>query len=260
MGKVNYLVTFYFGSRNNQDYNNEIEGGKFFFPEKHFEFLEKYSYDNIEKVIFVINMTMNDNQEEIENYFKENSNRISDDVEIRLLFRDNTHFSYGGWNDGILDDLEEGSNADYYFCVEEDYILADENSIFPMIERCTGDVAYVCSNFQSGSINPDPNYIDHASHPQGIISRDSCQKVYEKFGSPLYMIDGNNDYPHAWKIQETYFKYHLEFGYKITDYLDKYSSDFLDTGSMSIRTFGDKDTKRLIVPITFKEYPLYNSI
>ena len=48
-------------------------------------------------------------------------------------------------------------------------------------------------------------------------------------------------------------------GYKITDYLDEYSSDFLDTGSMSIRTFGNKNTKRLIVPITLKQYPAYTS-
>ena len=75
----------------------------------------------------------------------------------------------------------------------------------------------------------------------------------------VIVIEGNSEYPHAWKIQETYFKYHLDLGYKMTDYLDEYSSDFLDTGSMSIRTFGDKNTKRLIVPITLKQYPAYTS-
>lgn len=253
--KVNYLVTFYFGSRNNKDYTTKIGKGKFFFPEKHLEFLENYPHDNIAKVIFVINMTPYDNQEEIENYFRENSSRISDNIEFRLLFRNNTQFCYGGWNDGIADDIEEGSDSEYYFCIEEDYILADYDSMFPMIERCKGDVAYVCSH----SVNDHPNHIDHASHVEGILSREACKKVYEEFGSPFYMIDGNNDYPHAWRIQETFFKYHLEMGYKITDYLDEYSSDFLNTGSMSIRTFGDKETKRLIIPITDKEYPPYQS-
>ncbi len=255
LSKVNYLVTFYFGSRNNKDYNTEIGEGKFFFPEKHLEFLEKYPHDNIGKVIFVINMTPYDNQEEIENYFRENSSRISDDVEFRLLFRSNTEFCYGGWNDGIADDLDEDNDSEYYFCIEEDYILADYDSMFPMIERCKEDVAYVCSH----SVNDHPNHIDHASHVEGVLSREACKKVYEKFGSPLYIIPGNNDYPHAWRIQETFFKYHLEMGYKITDYLDEYSSNFLDTGSMSIRTFGDKETKRLIIPITDREYPDYQS-
>jgi len=253
--KVNYLVTFYFGSRNNNDYNSEIGQGKFFFPEKHFEFLEKYPHDNLGKVIFVINMTRHDNKDEIENYFRENSSRISDDVEFTILFRENTQFCYGGWNDGIMDDLNGESDSEYYFCIEEDYILADYDSMLPMIERCKGDVAYVCSH----SVNDHPNHIDHASHVEGVLSREACKNVYKKYGSPLFIIDGNNDYPHAWKIQETYFKYHLEMGYKITDYLDEYSSDFLDTGSMSIRTFGDKNTKRLIVPITLKQYPAYTS-
>tara|TARA_S200002703_G_scaffold41942_1_gene36360 strand:- start:1904 stop:2686 length:783 start_codon:yes stop_codon:yes gene_type:complete len=257
LSKVNYLVTFYFGSRNNKDYNTEIGEGKFFFPEKHLKFLEKYPHDNIGKVIFVINMTPYDNQEEIENYFRENSSRISDDVEFRLLFRSNTEFCYGGWNDGIADDLDEDNDSEYYFCIEEDYILADYDSMFPMIERCKGDVAYVCSHFQSGLGMNKPGYIDHASHVEGVFSKESCRRVYEKFGSPLHIIDGNNDYPHAWRIQETFFKYHLEMGFKITDYLDEYSSDFLDTGSMSIRTFGDKETKRLIIPITDREYPDY---
>ena len=38
-------------------------------------------------------------------------------------------------------------------------------------------------------------------------------------------------------------------GYKITDFLDGYSCDFLYTGSNEVKTFGESDTEKLIVPI-----------
>ena len=66
--KFNYLVSFYFGPRNNKNYNARLEENKFFFAEKHIEFLENYSEKNIEKVIFVVNLTPKDSQEEIENF------------------------------------------------------------------------------------------------------------------------------------------------------------------------------------------------
>ena len=244
--KFNYLVSFYFGPRGNENYNARLKDNKFFFAEKHIEFLENYSENNIEKVIFVVNLTPSDNQEEITNFFAENSSKISDDIEFDLIFRDNYGFSYAAWNEGIIDDLQkEEGEAEYYICLEEDYMLRTDTSILPIIERCNEVTSYVACS----AVIDHPDYPDHASFSEGMFYKDSCRKVYEEKGNPFYIINGNNDYPHAWKIQETFYKNFLDMGYKITDFLDGYSCDFLYTGSNEVKTFGESDTEKLIVPI-----------
>lgn len=244
--KFNYLVSFYFGPRNNKNYNARLEENKFFFAEKHIEFLENYSEKNIEKVIFVVNLTPKDSQEEIENFFAENSCKISDDIEFDLIFRNNYGFSYAAWNEGIIDNLQiEGGEAEYYMCLEEDYILKTDKSVIPMIERCNEVTPYVACS----SVIDHPNHIDHPNFSVGIFHKDSCRKVYEEKGNPFYIINGNNDYPHSWKIQETFYKNFLDMQYKITDFLDEYSCDFLNTGSNEVITFGDVNSEKLVVPI-----------
>jgi hypothetical protein len=244
--KFNYLVSFYFGPRGNENYNARLRQNKFFFAEKHIEFLENYSEKNIEKVIFVVNLTPKDSQEEITNFFAENSSKISDEIEFDLIFRDNYGFSYAAWNEGIIDDLQkESGEAEYYMCLEEDYMLKTDTSILPIIERCNEVTSYVAC---SAVVN-HPDYPDHASFSEGMFYKESCRKVYEEKGSPFYIINGNNDYPHAWKIQETFYKNFLDMGYKITDFLDGYSCDFLYTGSNELKTFGESNTEKLIVPI-----------
>lgn len=244
--KFNYLVSFYFGTRGNENYNVRLNDNKFFFAEKHIEFLESYSEKNIEKVIFVVNLTSRDNQEEITNFFAENSSKISDDTEFDLIFRQNYGFSYAAWNEGIIDDLQkECGEAEYYMCLEDDYMLRTDTSVLPIIERCNEVTPYVCCS----AVVDHPDYMDHSSVSVGIFHKDSCRKVYENKENPFYIVNGNNDYPHAWKIQQTFYKNFLDMGYKITDFLDEYSCDFLYTGSNEVKTFGELDTDRLIVPI-----------
>tara|TARA_B100000902_G_scaffold377021_1_gene408834 strand:+ start:442 stop:1191 length:750 start_codon:yes stop_codon:yes gene_type:complete len=244
--KFNYLVSFYFGPRGNENYNARLKDNKFFFAEKHIEFLENYSQNNIDKVIFVVNLTPNDNQEEITNFFAENSSKISDDIEVNLIFRDNYGFSYAAWNEGIIDDLQnEDGEAKYYMCLEEDYMLKTDTSVLPMIERCNEVTSYVASF----AVIDHPNYSDHPSFSTGMFYKDSCRKVYEEKENPFYIINGSNNYPHAWKIQQTFYKNFLDTGHKITDFLDEYSCDFLCTGSNELKTFGESNTERLIVPV-----------
>lgn len=244
--KFNYLVSFYFGPRGNENYNNKLKENKFFFAEKHIEFLKNYSLDNIEKIIFVVNLSSKDNQEEITEFFSQRSSEISDYIEFILIYRHNDGFSYGAWNEAIIDDLnKEDGQSEYYMCFEDDYIFNDETSILPIIERCDEKNSYVACM----AVIDHPNHINHPAFSVGMFCKKSCKKVFEKFGSPFFITDGNNDYPHSWKLQETFYKNFLDMGYQITDFLDEYSCDFLYTGSNEIKTFGKSDSKKLVIPI-----------
>ena len=57
--KFTYLVCFYFGPRGNTKYNDILEQDKFFFVDRHLQFLKSYKNNDIEKIIFVINNTTN---------------------------------------------------------------------------------------------------------------------------------------------------------------------------------------------------------
>lgn len=243
--KFTYLVCFYFGKRANQKYNSELEKNKFFFVEKHFEFLKSYDNNNIEKVIFVINKTANDNTDEITSYFSEKSQEISDNIEIVLLIRENKFFSYGAWNDAIVEDIESGENeSSYYFCLEDDYIPTSNNFLSPFIDRCNEKTPYVCCK----AVTNNPDYFDHPSISVGLYLKLSCKNVYDQ-NKFVFLVGGDNSYENAWKIQQTFYKPFLDMGYGITDILDYYSSPFLCSSTNNVKMFGKENSEILVEPI-----------
>ena len=243
--KYNYLVPFYFGDRMNVEYNKKLKKNKFFFADKHFDFLQNYKNNNIEKIIIIVNQTPNDNLEEIQEYFLNKSKNISDDIEVNLLFRENTHFSYGAWNHAIIDDINSSNeNGKYYFCFEEDYIATSDNFITPFMEKCNENVPYICSK---AVINHEI-YIDHASMSIGIFSKEACKKVYEKNGY-VFLLKGDNSYTSAWNIQQTFYKSFIDMGYKISDLMDDYTFPFLCSATNEVKTFGNFNNKVFIAPI-----------
>ena len=243
--KYNYIVPFYFGSRMNREYSNKIKENKFFFAEKHTDFLKKYKKNNIEKVIFVVNMTAKDNLDEIQEFFSKNSEQISDKIEVNLLFRENEHFSYGAWNHAIIDDLNsKNQNSKYYFCFEEDYLPVDDDFSIPFIEKCNEDTPYICSK----AVVNHSNYIDHPSISIGVFLKDACRKVYEN-NQYVFLLHGDNSYVGAWNIQLTFYKPFLDMGYKIDDILNEYSFPFMCSDTNTIKYFGDPNNKTLIKPV-----------
>ena len=243
--KITYLVCCYFGPRSNVKYNSILQENKFFFAEKHLEFLKSYKNNDIEKIIFVVNKTANDDVDEITSYFSEKIKEISDDIEFVLLFRDNRYFSYGAWNDAIVEDLQsENDESSYYFCLEEDYIPSSSDFLSPFIDRCNEQTPYVCCK----AITNHLNYIDHPSISNGLYLKSSCKKVYDK-NKFVFLVDGDNSYQNAWRIQQTFYKPFLDMGYGITDILDSYSSPFLCSTTNEVKMFGNENSKVLIEPI-----------
>lgn len=243
--KFTYLVCCYFGARANQKYNSAMKENKFVLVEKHIEFLKSYSNDDIEKVIFVINKTENDDVDEITSYFSEKSEQILGDIEFVLLFRDNKFFSYGAWNDAIVEDLQsEDDESSYYFCLEDDYIPSSSNFLPPFIERCNEKTPYVCCK----AVINHPGYIDHPSMSVGLYLKSSCKNVYDK-NKFVFLVDGNNSYENAWRIQQTFYKPFIDMGYGITDILDSYSSPFLCSSTNEVKMFGEENSEVLVEPI-----------
>ena len=243
--KCNYLVPFYFGPRMNEQYNKKMKKNKFIFADKHFEFLQKYKGNNIEKVVLIVNQIYNDDPTEIQEYFSSKSEEISDDIEVNLIFRENSHFSYGAWNHAIIDDLNsQNEDSQYYFCFEEDYIATSDDFILPFMEKCTKEIPYICSK----SVVGEPNYPDHPSMSIGIFLKEACKKVYEKNGY-VFLLEGDNSYTSAWNIQKNFYKTFTDMGYGISDLLEDYTFPFLCSATNEVKKFGNDNNEILIEPI-----------
>lgn len=244
--KFTYLSCFYFGPRANAKYNSFLKLNKFFFIDKHINFLKKYQHNNIEKIIFVVNQTPTDDIDEITSYISMRSEEIPDNIEFVLMFRDNKFFSYGAWNDAIVEDLQhENDESSYYFCLEDDYLPTNENFIFPFVEKCNQETPYVCSKAVVGH----SDYRDHPSISNGLFLKSACKNVMTKYNSVFY-VNGNTTYENAWRIQQTFYNLFLDMGYEITDILDSHSSPFLCSVTNEIKMFGEEKYEALIGPIT----------
>lgn len=243
--KFTYLVCCYFGPRANQKYNSILAENKFALIEKHLDFIKKYKKKDLVKVIFVVNQTKGDNVEEITSYFSKKSEEISDDIEFVLLFRENRFFSYGAWNDAIVEDLQgDIDNSSYYFCLEDDYIPSSNTFIKPFINKCSEETPYICSK----AVVDHPEYPDHPSMSVGLFLKTACQNVYKK-NNTVFLVDGDNSYQNAWRIQQTFYMPFLEYGYGIADILDNYSFPFLCSSTNEIKIFGKEESEILIEPI-----------
>lgn len=249
--KFTYIVPFYFGDRMATQYipayKQKMLEDKFYFAKKHIEFLENYSNNDLEKIIFVINQRDEDDVNEINEFFEKNTKIISSKTNLKLLFRDNVNISYGAWNDAICDDIENEDNQSlYYFCLEDDYIPTTFNFVYPFIERCNDKTPYVCCKAVF-----DDFYIAYASISNGIFLKKSCEQVYQK-NNFIFLLNpkDSNIYSNACYTQQTFYRPFLDMGYTMTDILDQYSAPFFCSVSNKITIHGQENLEALLRPIT----------
>lgn len=245
--KVNYIAGFYVGENRSNPYYQAVFGSNpLHFFNKHVQFL-KTSKD-IDLVTFVFN-------DDIEPALKEQIDRITSDVlglPVEIVYRKNSGFSYGIWNDIIEKNLND---FDYFFLIEDDYIPSRQDFVNIFRDKCSDDVCYVCSLAYevSHSINklvrPEDGSFWHPSISNGMITAESVRCVYQKHNR-VFRIVGDTNYDSGYLNQLYYLKDYTDLGYKVIDTLDEYSSPYMHSGSISIRVFGNPNNPPLLEPIT----------
>jgi hypothetical protein len=249
--KFTYVVPFYFGERmvtkRVPRYNDKLVQNKFYFVEKHIDFLNSYPNNDIEKVIFLVNQRPEDNVDEIKYFFASRVNIIKQKYKFVLTFRENKNISYGAWNDAICNDLQsESDESSYYFCLEDDYIPSTNTFAYPFIERCNEATSYVCclARFDGSIVS------SYASVSNGLFLKSSCKRVYENNGS-VFALTNRNEYTYsdACNIQEIFYRLFLDMGYNITDISDLYYVPFFESDCAMIKKIGNVNGPSLIEPI-----------
>jgi len=258
---INYVVAFWFGPRGCKKYNELIKSDKFYFVKQHLNFLNSYSKKNIYKSTFVLNSRSEEESLEAKEFFSKIN--LDSNIKVFLLIRDNrdenglVRGSYGGWNDVMISDILEESGTETFLLFEDDYILVDEDSVQPYVERCTEENPIVCSYVMNNSW-----IMRHISHPSPTsFNAKVCKKIYEKNNDILYFEtrkENLNDYQNLCEVQLWCHKYFKDDGYDVSDVLDEYSTGYLYCKQPGfpnelLVVFGNPQKETLVIPIGYKD-------
>ena len=118
--------------------------------------------------------------------------------QIKVLFRMNAGFSYGGWNYAIQQSLLVDDYDGDYFLIEDDYCIVSPAFVEPFYKGKRH--AYVCQ-----LIFDDP--VRHAAVSNGLLHGAVARNVLATTGS-LFLLDscGLDNYTDGEHIQRTYLK------------------------------------------------------
>ena len=258
---VNYSVCCWFGPRGSKKYNDFIESDKFYFVNKHLDFLNTYSKGNIKKATFVINSRPDEDIESVKKFFDDV--KLNNGIEVDYFFRDNkgsdgsVKGSYGAWDDAIVRNID--FDVDNFLLFEDDYILVDEDCVEPFIIRSTEKTPLVCCYV----MKPNQWCIAHPSHAGVMcLNKVVCKQMYDKYNEVLYFQPPNSDlsdYSNICNVQVYCQKHFTDEGYKLADVLDEYSTGYLycnqpGYGEELLVVFGDSQNETLVIPIGYKDY------
>lgn len=241
MYKINYIVAFYIGdNRAYSSYIDKFGYDPLYFVKKHLTFLQPLN-NNVKKATFVFNGGLSKELQDEVMALAKNST-----IEIEILVRENSSFSYGAWDMAISRNI---NSFDYFFVIEDDYIPIQENFYEYFVEKCSYEFPYVCQYV-------DHNYtIETPYHPSisnGLLRAENCKLIFEKYNQ-IFRLTSGKSYQTGWDNQVSFYRNFVDEGFGALDILDKYSVPFACINKTpSIEWYGDVNNPSIIVPIEVK--------
>lgn len=235
---INYVSVFYIGpNRDYASYQEKFKTDPMFFARTHVDFLNQCNNNNIKKATFVFNDDITD---ELKMLAVETVCQIKT-MDTEVIFRKNTGFSYGAWNDVIKKNLND---FDYFFLIEDDYIPTETDFYQHFVARCTSEYPYVSTfvdEYEPGKFC--------ASCSNAIIRADACRAIYEKYNE-IFVVQDSIRLQDAWWTQMNFLNLFTENGYGMRDILDKYSTHHnTNCHTNQITVFGNPKLPPCLIPI-----------
>lgn len=243
-----YIVCLYFGNRR-QGYNKE---DRFHLLREHMKFLSQCNDTDIKRAKIVINLDGYSSPVVIKDIF----NEYKTPMKVDLILRDNFDFSYGAWNTGIIHDINEYGDADYYFLIEDDYLPLSKEFYLPFVKKINNKTKFVCclcskTNSDLKEIAIKHGILEkhipkiHASISNGLLDGGVAKDIYEKYQS-IFLLTNSDNYYFA-DMNQLIFLYNLtNEGFSIDDISKDYALPFLQKDSIIV--LGNKNGNVLIAP------------
>lgn len=258
MKTFNYIVAVYFGNRRSKMYSREVQSDSFIFVKEHFKFIANNleSITGLSKVYFVCNLDDKEKQlSEVESWFEETIASYGLEGIVNVIYRENKNFSYGAWNEALIQSIQSDTESDYAFLIEDDYVPCTAEFHLPFISKIEEDIKYgfVACLAKRHSSKVYKQKL-HAAISNGLIRYSSVRQAYETHNSPL-SLKGPKKPKGAYGIGEylqVHFLSHITENFTMTDISAEYSIPFYDI-KKGVKFYGRKGGKVLINPIRVKE-------
>jgi len=238
---INYMPVFYIGFiRDYNSYRDKFVNDPLFFAKKHVEFLNTCVDTPIKTATMVYN-------EEIPDEIKQMAVDLTGTIttmQARTIFRPNGGFSYGGWNDVIAYDINNGISHDYHFLTEDDYLPTRPNFYEPFIARMSDNCPFVCCRME-------PHHCGkvHPYRPDGMIREDACKQVLAKYGE-VFTTNRALMYPAGWDTQLNYMNNYEAEGFELRDISDEFKiTSIMNCHINDTRIHGNKEGESIMMPI-----------
>lgn len=226
--KTNLVITSYCGNRR-QKYNNPVSDLKI-----HYEWLHNVKH-NLDLITLVCTTDSTFSKE----YFAELEKFTnSKDINCEVLFRENFGASYGSFSYAFS---KYKSDFDFYYFLEDDYALVEDNFDTNLIEQIHNDnqIGYIpafCGR---------KDQMAHGSIPSGMFNTKALSAITDKNGKFTYGTEntywGHQGYEASQYLQAQQI---LDENYKIIDNLDKKRSWF----------FGSTDDHETIMCFEYEKF------
>lgn len=249
MKKFDYIVAFYLGNRRSTFYNTLGKENKLFLIQQHIKYLQTQP-EGLNNIYFVFNTDGSTSHlsEEVETYIK------TFPLDINVIFRNNINFSYGAWEEVIIENINNSTTSDYAFLIEDDYIPTSLDSIKPFIEKMQKDenigyVAQLVSSNASAKTRNDGNIHHHAAISNGLVNYSAAKDALDKYSSVFKLNPSKRDYDGGIWNQVHFLNYIITSDYLLLGMEDKYLQPFYELRLEDIIFYGNKKGKILITPI-----------
>ena len=249
MKKFDYIAAFYLGHRRSTFYNTLGKENKLFLVNQHIRFLLTQP-EGLNNIHFVFNTDGSTSHlsEEIKAYIK------TFPLNINIIFRDNVNFSYGAWQEAIIENINNSTTSDYAFLIEDDYIPTSPDSIKPFIEKIqevenVGYVAQLVSSNKSANAADHGSIHHHAAISNGLLNYSAAKDVLKNNPSLFLLNPSRRDYSGGVWNQLYFLNHIISSDYLLLSMDDKYLQPFYELKIEDVIFYGNKKGKILITPI-----------
>lgn len=249
MKRFDYIVAFYLGHRRSTFYNTLGKENKLFLIQQHIKYLQTQP-EGLNNIYFVFNTDSSTSHlsEEVETYIK------TIPLDINIIFRNNINFSYGAWEEVIIENINNSTTSDYAFLIEDDYIPTSRDSIGPFIERIQEEknIGYVAQLVNANSIaglHNDASIQHHAAISNGLLNYSAAKDALKKYSSVFLLNPSKRNYDGGVWNQLHFLNYIITSDYLLLGMEDKYLHPFFELKFEDIIFYGNKEGKILVTPI-----------
>ena len=231
---IHYIVAVYLGNHGSPLVNSLLQKDKHHFVKRHLECLTKFKVDDITKVTFVVNQHEDQNDFELLKITQESSLQIP----IEVIFRENTGYSYAGWNKVVTDSIKNNELFDYYFLIEDDYLPNQDYFYQPFIDAVKENTAFVSQVWRT----------NHAAISNGILVGKSAEEILKSYQTVFNVKTDNTSYYTGVYNQLNFLSYAKDLGMSFTDVCETSLQVYLNVDEFNF--WGNPSGNVLIIPET----------